>query len=567
MNKSHPKPVGPKSDPARRKRAKNAPQGATCCLEVSDSVKKPESSHEEPLSPADEITRLRRELEELRKKYCDFFDLAPVGLLTLDKKMTILDVNQMSGQILFIDCRRLIGRDFAELVSVNDRRRFVLNFDEFLRTWRRQSCELRIQKTDSADFWARVTFVSKPGGQKAGGHIRLVVVDITQRREAETEARRQGDFLETVIESLPHPFYVINVDDFTITMANSAAYGADMLHPETTCYALMYHRENPCDCLQYPCPIKIIKETHKPVIVEHVHYDKNGNARVFEVHGYPIFDESGRLKQVIEYNFDITARKHAELERERLMTTLEAKNKELQSIVYVASHDLKSPLINIKGFADELTQHCRKLQEISRESITDEVKDETSQLLDESIPQALEFINAGTSKINMLISGLLEVSRLGAVEMHIEQLDMDKLIHDVIENLWFEARKRRVSITVDKLPACMGDPVGTNQIFTNLLNNALKYLHARRKGRISITGRVENGNSVYCVEDNGIGIAPQHRGKIFEIFHRLNPRKDIDGEGLGLTIVGRILDRQKGSIRVESKSGKGSRFSVSLPAV
>ncbi|MCD6395368.1 MAG: PAS domain-containing protein [Planctomycetes bacterium] len=546
--------------------AKNAPHVAPCCLEVSDSVKKPESSLEEPLTPAEEITGLRRELEGLRKKYCDFFDLAPVGLLTLDKDMTILSANQMSGQLLFVDRTRLIGRNFAEFVSANDRRKFVLNFDEFLRTWRRQSCELRIKRADSADFWARATLVPKLGGKKAGGHIRLVVVDITQQRKAEVEARRQGDFLRTVIESLPHPFYVINVDDFTIAMANSAAYGADTLNPEITCYALTHHKENPCDCLQYPCPIKIIRETHKPATVEHVHYDKNGDAKVFEVHGYPIFDESGRLKQVIEYNFDITARKHAELERERLMTTLEAKNKELQSIVYVASHDLKSPLINIKGFADELTQHCRKLQEICRKSITDEVKDETTQLLDESIPQALEFINAGTGKINVLINGLLEVSRLGAAEMHIEHLDMDKLMHDVVEGLRFEANKRRVSITVDRLPACMGDRAGTNQIFTNLLNNAIKYLHARRKGRISVTGRVENGNSVYRVQDNGIGIAPQYCDRIFEIFHRLEPRNGVDGEGLGLTIVGRILDRQQGSIRVESESGKGSRFFVSLPA-
>ncbi len=90
MNKSRPKPWGSKSAPARRKGAKNAPQGAPCCLKLLDFVKKPESSHEEPLSPAGEITRLCRELEELRKKYCDFFDLAPVGLLTLDKEMTIL---------------------------------------------------------------------------------------------------------------------------------------------------------------------------------------------------------------------------------------------------------------------------------------------------------------------------------------------------------------------------------------------------------------------------------------------------------------------------------------------
>jgi len=567
MSRGCPKPFRSKSDRTKHKHPKNAPKAAQCSFEQPDTVDGAGRGGEEELSLIDEITTLRRELDELRRKHCDFFDMAPVGLLTLDEEMTVLDANPISGQLLLVDPKRLIGRAFGEFVPVDDRREFARRFHEFLRTRRRQSCELHISRSGRTDFWVRVTFVPKPRDRQAAGNVCLVIVDITRRREAEMEARRQSDFLRTVIESLPHPFYVINVDDFTIAMANSAAYGPDKLNPETTCYALTHRQQHPCNCLQHPCPIKIIRETHKPVIVEHVHYDKNGTARVFEVHGYPIFGKSGRLEQVIEYNLDITARKQADLERERLMKTLEAKNEELQSIVQVASHDLKSPLINIKGFAEELTEHCIKLREISRKNAGNDVKDETMRLLDESIPQALEFINAGTSRINTLIDGLLQISRLGAVEMHIEPLDMNRLIQDVVENMQFEAKRRRASITVGTLPPCMGDSSATSQVFSNLLDNAIKYLHAGRKGRISISGCLENGNSVYCVEDNGIGIAPQYRGKVFEIFHRLDPHNGTGGEGLGLTIVGRILDRQKGSIRIESEPDKGSRFFVYLPAV
>ena len=129
----------------------------------------------------------------------------------------------------------------------------------------------------------------------------------------------------------------------------------------------------------------------------------------------------------------------------------------------------------------------------------------------------------------------------------------------------YEIKQKSVSLTVKKLPACRGDAVGIDQVFTNLIENALKYPDPNRKGSIIITGRVEGNTSVYCVQDNGIGISPDHQHRIFELFHRLNPNDGTEGEGLGLTIVRRILQRQNGDIRVESEPGKGSRFYVSLP--
>ena len=115
------------------------------------------------------------------------------------------------------------------------------------------------------------------------------------------------------------------------------------------------------------------------------------------------------------------------------------------------------------------------------------------------------------------------------------------------------------------MPECKGDRVQINQVFSNLVDNAIKYLEEKQPGSIKISGYKENGHSVYCVEDNGIGIAHKHQEKIFNMFHQLKPGRR-EGEGLGLTIALRIVDLHRGKIWVESKPGSGSRFFVSLPA-
>ncbi len=254
------------------------------------------------------------------------------------------------------------------------------------------------------------------------------------------------------------------------------------------------------------------------------------------------------------------------IEREQLMKTLKAKNKELQSIVYVASHDLRSPLVNIKGFSGELMRNCQELTELLKTKKLDkEQRAKVASLLNDDIPQDLSFIESGTDKIHVLIEGLLRVSRVGTSTLNIQAIDMNQLIQQVLQTIDYQARQCGATITADHLPDCLADSSRTNQIFSNLLDNALKYLDPSRPGQIHISGSSEDDMSTYCVEDNGIGIPQAHQEKIFEIFHRLNPASPAGGEGLGLTIVTRILDRLNGSISLESETGKGTKFFVTLP--
>jgi PAS domain S-box-containing protein len=264
---------------------------------------------------------------------------------------------------------------------------------------------------------------------------------------------------------------------------------------------------------------------------------------------------------------DITERKKIEKERELLNMELALKNRELEQIIYASSHDLRTPLVNIHGFSQELKSSINELTSAVRSSIpSEDMRKKADSIVETDIAESLKYITVSVARMDSLLTGLLKLSRLGRNKLNIEQLDMHRLLSDVLSIFEFRLKEGNVKTEISDLPVCMGDELQLNQVFSNLIENALKYLGNSKPGQISISGYKENGQSVYCVQDNGIGIEPEYREKIFEIFHQLEPQNS-SGEGLGLTIVQRILQRHHGRIWLESEPGTGSRFYISLPGI
>ncbi len=145
---------------------------------------------------------------------------------------------------------------------------------------------------------------------------------ITERKEAEEAIQRQNIFLNTVINSLSSPFYVINVEDYSIQIANKTAREMGV-RTAKTCYALTHWRDSPCDNADHPCPLRTLRNTRKPVTVEHIHFDMDGKPHNMEVHAYPIFNDAGEVVQMIEYSIDITERKKAEAQFHQLSRAVE----------------------------------------------------------------------------------------------------------------------------------------------------------------------------------------------------------------------------------------------------
>ena len=292
---------------------------------------------------------------------------------------------------------------------------------------------------------------------------------------------------------------------------------------------------------------------------------KDGSISYIQILASIVIDETDTPICIVTSFIDITGQKKSEEVRERLSKEIIEKNNELEQMIRIVSHDLRSPLVNIQGFSNELDISCKQVCEILGEfEMPDDLTEKLTPILNEDIPEILGYILVSVSKIDTLLSGLLRISRLGRASINIEGLDMNELLSNVIGTFEFQLKHLGINLIVDDLPSCIGDEAQINQVFSNLMNNAIKYLDPNKKGFIQISGYEKNGRIIYSVEDNGIGISPEHQEKIFDLFYRLDP-KSTSGEGLGLNIIRKILDRHDGKVWVESEYGKGSKFYISLP--
>lgn len=266
------------------------------------------------------------------------------------------------------------------------------------------------------------------------------------------------------------------------------------------------------------------------------------------------------------YFQDITLRKEAEQEREKLLGDLASKNKELENVVYVASHDLRSPLVNILGFSQRLERAFGEALEALEHAPPESLRERLEPILKERIPSALRFIQASGIKMDSLINGLLRISRLGRVELKPEALDMEAMLKHILDAMAFQLQKTEAKVTLGRLPSCRADANQVNQVFTNLVDNALKYRDPQRSLRLDLWGESKNGQVVYSVRDTGLGIPPENLEKIWGLFHRLDPNDGVGGEGLGLAMVQRMVARNGGRVWVESEVHQGSCFFVELPS-
>ncbi len=370
-----------------------------------------------------------------------------------------------------------------------------------------------------------------------------ISTDITERRRAEEELHRHKNLLEAIFTSTPD-FLILKDANYTYQAVNPAF--CDFIGKTQqqiigkTDFDLFPKEE-----------AELFRDNDKAVLrtAQSRSDDEitTGNAGKswLNVTKTPIIDAEGNATGILCSARNISERKAAELERERLIAELEAKNTELERFTHTVSHDLKSPLHTVRGFAKRLAKDI----EAGRQ---DRVEEEA------------DAIQRATDRMLRLLDELLRLCRAGLLANLSEKVSLATLADEAVELVGERLAEQEATVDISpSLPTVSGDPIRLLEVFQNLIDNALKFSTGREKPHINIETRQDNGKQVICVRDNGKGIEPEMREQVFAMFHQVDPF--LEGTGIGLAIVKRIIEAHNGSIWVESEgTGRGTTFCFTL---
>jgi PAS domain S-box-containing protein len=285
-----------------------------------------------------EHRRAEQALRESEARYRSLVEQSPDGIFVTDGSGNILDANSRGCAMLGYTREELLHLNVKDIIPPEDRgSNYMCGEDSG--TAHLAKAERRLLRRDGTIFPVDVVSKVLPDGR-----VQCIARDITPNKRKEIQIQQQIAFLNSVIESLPHPFYVVDANDYTIRIANSAT-GLGKLSSRSTCYSLTHGQDEPCSTENHFCPLDTIRRTKQPAVVEHIHLDKDGRARYVEVHGYPLLDARGEVSQIIEYCLDITDRKRAERDIRKL-------NEELEQRVSARTREL-SALYDVMAVANE----------------------------------------------------------------------------------------------------------------------------------------------------------------------------------------------------------------------
>jgi len=276
--------------------------------------------------------------------------------------------------------------------------------------------------------------------------------------------------------------------------------------------------------------------------VETTHVTPEGRKHfVIELVPYGTSDE--RRRSYVIYR-DVTETREAEAELERTVERLQRSNEQLQQFAYVASHDLQEPLRMVSSYVDLLAS-------------------EYEGELDDEADEYIEFAVDGAQRMQAMIDDLLEYSRIHTQGQEFEETDAEAVLERVLQDLELLIEERGATVTHDDLPTVVADENQLGQIFQNLVSNAIEHASDDGPASVHVSAEERPDAVVFAVDDDGPGVPPDQRERLFEIFEQSS--RDDEGTGIGLAICQRIVNRHEGDIWIESTDGEGTTFYVSFP--
>ncbi len=496
----------------------------------------------------DKRQKIEAELRQTEIEYRQIFDGVNDAVFVETLKGEVLDVNARACEIFGWSRDEFLTKTIRDMVPPENRALLPEEQDES--TLSEEAFETVNMRANGEYFPVSITGrIHTIGDEK---RLLVVVRDITEQKKIEYELKKQHQFLSHVIESLTQPFYVINVEDYSIAIANSAARGNNALDTKTTCYALTHRSDAPCLGGEHYCPMQEVIKTRKAVQVEHVHLTESGEPRYIEVHGYPIYDATGEIVQMIESTVDITERKQTLLDLEKAKEAAEAAAQAKSDFLANMSHEIRTPLNAIYGMTSLMLDT----------PLNDEQQD------------FIETIRGGSDTLLKVINDILDFSKIeaGKMELETQPFYVRNCVEDALDLLAEKAAGKMLDLAYfiedNTPPVVIGDVTRLRQILVNLLNNAIKFTD---KGEVVINVSsllVENDQQElhFSVRDTGIGIPQSKIDKLFKSFSQVDTSttRKYGGTGLGLAISNQLAQNMGGAMWVESEEGKGSTFHFTI---
>ncbi len=384
-------------------------------------------------------------------------------------------------------------------------------------------------------------------------HLVGLGIDITERKQVEEELADRERFLDRVIEQSPFATWISDADG-TLQRANPALKEILGLTDEELVGKYNVLEDPHVEEQGLMDSIRTVFEAG-----ETIHFNcqwcggdiptwgmKTSKAVDIEATMFPIHNRAGELTNVVLHWIDISARKRAEKEREELIAKLERQNAELERFTYTVSHDLKSPLITIKGYVGVL-------QEALADTDSDQMAEDLGRISD------------AADKMADLLQDLLELSRIGRLVNPSVRIPLGELASEVLELLGGPIEQRGVQVEISPdLPVVFGDRIRLREVLQNLVDNGVKYMGQQPRPRIEIGSRRDGNQTVCYVRDNGIGIAPGYHERIFGLFDQLD--QAMEGSGIGMALVKRIIEVHGGRVWIESDgAGHGTSVCFTIP--
>lgn len=499
-------------------------------------------------------TRLRelQRIDELRESEARFHSLLVEGaqdyaIVMLDPQGRVSTWNAGAQRIEGYSAEQIIGKNYACFFAP----------DDVTAKKPAQIVELAIQRgqyaeegwrvrSDGSRFWAGTTLTPIHGSTGELTGFALVTRDLSERKAAQDALRQGEERLRLLVEAVSeYAIIMLDTEGNVVTWNNGAqrikGYSAtDIIGKHFSCF---YVAED----VAAGKPQLALGTAAKQGVYrgEAWRIRKDGSRFWANVTITAIRDADGQLRGFAKVTRDMTEKRLAEQRIQQAMEELARSNAELQQFAYVASHDLQEPLRAIAGCVQLLQQRFQgKLDGRA----------------DEYISHAVD----GANRMKALINDLLEYSRVGTRTNAVQPTDCGEALKVALGNLQTMMTEKKAIVTSGPLPTIQADEGRIVQLLQNLIGNALKFT-ADRPPEVHVSASHVDGVWQFSVRDNGIGIQPQYRERIFGVFQRLHTRREYPGTGIGLAICKRIVERHGGRIWVESEPGKGTTFLFSIP--